>query len=487
MSKSFNKVIAVSLLSLVPASAFALPIDWQGSFGVDANIISNYRHLKQKSETTPLDPGSQEVGVAAGGKNSLSWQSYIFKLSPSIIINDSATFKAELTSGYGYGGFAGEATQTDAADQYNVPLYYHNEARGKEVLIRKAYLELYSDTATYVLGRHSTQWGLGAIYNAGDNVWDRHTSTRDGATMKVKIGNFNINPFWSMVNNEGLTKETDTKEYGASLLYDNADKDIAFGLNYTIRKGSAYNTYYKTNNSPNPPTAVYVGETDVKITDLYFKKTWGKVDVGVELPLFSGDIGKADATRGKNSISTKAILMETNYNHSDAWKFSLFAGHVNGHDGSDTKYGALFLHPNYQVANLLFRYNMSAVKAGPKAALYDSYINNANYIKLGSVYSSEKWMFESAIIWAQAVEVAKAGKQAYNHSNHKLFTAVADQKKDLGAEVDLNATYKWNKDINLGLNLGYLMAGDYFGFNNTANPNEAANSFLIRFHTSVKF
>lgn len=486
MSKSFNKVITISLLSLIPASAFALPIDWQGSFGVDANIISNFRHIKQKSQSATIDDGSQEVGLDAGAKSSLSWQSYVFKLSPSIIINDSATFKAELTNGYGYGGFAGEATQTDAADANNVPLYYHNEARGKEILIRKAYLELYSDTATYVLGRHSTHWGLGAVYNAGENTWDRHSSSRDGATMKVKIGNFNISPFWSMVNNNGLTKESDTKEYGASLLYDNAEKDIAFGLNYTIRKGSAYNTYFQTIDSTTT-TPAYIGETDLKVTDLYFKKTWGKFDVGVELPLFSGDIGKAYAAGGKNSISTKAVLMETNYNHSDAWKFSLFAGHVNGHDGSETKYSALFLNPNYQVANLLFRYNMRAVANGTKSSLYDSYINNANYIKLGSVYSSEKWMFETAIIWAQAVEVAQAGKKAYNHSNHKLFNAVADQSKDLGTEIDLNATYKWNKDINLGVNLGYLMAGDYFGFNNTATPNEAANSFLIRFHTSVKF
>ncbi len=484
MTMSLNRFLAIATLASIPATSFALPIDWHGSFGVDSTLLSSFRRIDAKTVRTATNPGSQEVDLDVGDKSSASWQSYILKLAPTMIINDAATFKAELTTGYANGGFLGDSAQTDKADENHIPVYYHNEARGSAVNIKKAYLELYSDTATYMIGRHTYNWGLGAVYSDGAGAWDRHASSRDGITMKLKIGNFYVNPFWSKVSNSGLTDATNGKELGIGLLYDNPERDIAFGLLYTLKSSSALNPYY---NSTIETASQQVGETDVKITDIFLKKVWGKFDVALEVPLISGELGKTSAANTVTSYSTKAILLQSNYKPNDTWGFGFDAGRVNGHDGSSRKFGAFYLNPNYQVANILFRYNLNAI-SDSSASIYDSYITNAMYFKLRSSYSTEKWTFDTGLIYAKAVETATAGKVAYNHAKNKIFTAATTQSDDLGTELDVNATYKWNNEISIGAGIGYLMTGDYFSYtNDAAIKNEAKNSLLLQINTSVTF
>ena len=404
-----------------------------------------------------------------------------------MIINDAATFKAQLTTGYADGGYLGDSAQTDSTGANNVPLYYHNQANGAGLNVKKAYLELYSDTATYMIGRHTYNWGLGAIYNDGGNAWDRHSYSRDGVTMKLKIGNFHINPFWSKIANTGLTPSTNAAEYGVGLLYDNEERDIAFGLMYTVKSSSSFNTTYTTNIET--PASQNIGETHVKITDAYLKKKFGKIDFAVEVPLVSGDLGHTNTSGNITSYSAKAILLQSNYKSSDSWTFGFDAGQVSGDDGSSTKFGALYLNPNYQIANLLFRYNIAAIgTAGNSDSVYDSYITNARYFKLRSSYSTEKWTFDTAIIHAKAMETAKAGKAAYNHTKNKIFTATTNQSNNLGTELDVNATYKWNNEIAVGVGAGYLMTGDYYSYTNTPGvTNKASSSLVLQINTSVTF
>lgn len=488
MSKQMLKLIAAAFIVLVPVVTHALPIDWHGSFGVDSTLISDFRRIKAKDAVTAADPGSQEVGLDQGKKSSASWQSYIFRLSPTMVINDAATFFGELSTGYANGGYLGDSAQTDNNNNANAaPLYHHNQAAGQSVTIKKAYLELYSDTATYMIGRHTYQWGLGALYNAGNDPWDRHVSSRDGITMKLKIGNFHVSPFWSKVSNPGYTDATNTKEYGTGLLYDNPERDIAFGILYGKKSSSSFSGYTTTITPPYTP-AVSLGESDITVTDLYLKKVFGKFDASVEVPLISGDLGRTSATNAITSFSAKAFLLQTNFKQNDTWTFGFDAGQVSGHDGGTTKFGALYLNPNYQVANLLFRYNIAAFGTpGKTVSAYDSYITNSRYFKLRAQYATEKWTFESAVIYAKALEVAKAGSSAFNHTKNKLFTAVTSQSDDLGTEVDFNAKYNWNKEISIGTSLGYLLTGDYFGYTNTATPNDAKSSLLLQVNTSVTF
>lgn len=487
MFKPFNKFLVTTLLVIAPVVSQALPIDWHGTFGVDSTLLSDFRRVKAQTVSTAANDGSQEVGLDAGNHSTASWQSYIFRLSPVMIINDAATFKGELSTGYANGGYLGDAAEVNQTGTNTATLYHQNQAQGKSVNLKKAYIELYSDTATYLIGRHSYNWGLGAIYNEGANPWDRHVYSRDGITMKLKIGNFHLNPFWSKVSNSGLTRATNAKEFGVGLLYDNDERDIAFGIHYAVKSSNSQNTFFNT--SIETPASQTIGQSEVKITDIYLKKTWGKFDVGVEVPLVDGDLGHTNTAGTLTSFSAKAILLQSNYKMNDTWNFGFDGGMVSGHDGSSRKFGALYLHPNYQIANLLFRYNLAAIgDATHSQSVYDSYITNAMYFKIRSSYNTEKWIFDSAIIYAKAQETATAGQAAFNHTKNKIFTAAATQSDDLGTEVDLNATYKWNNEVSIGGGLGYLLTGDYFGFTNTPGvTNEAKNSLLLQINTAVTF
>lgn len=493
MSLNFKKILPLTLIA-IPSISSALPIDWHGSFGVDSTMVTDFRRIASKSQSytsgSLSEHGTQEVGLATGNKDALSFQSYIFKLAPEVIVNDAATFKAELTTGYASGGFLGDSpsnAKDTSATSSNVQTYYNNNAAGSALNIKKAYIELNSDTGTYEIGRHSYGWGLGALYSDGKGEWDRFAYSRDGITAHYKFDSFTVNPFWAQSSNTGLTRASDAKEFGVSLLYDNPKKEIAFGLYYAKKSDNAYNTFYKSSlEKGNTTTNNSLGSTDVKVTDIYFKKTFGKAALAVEVPLLSGDLGHVDNATSTSTLSAKAVLVQSSYQVSDAWSFGLDVGDVSGHDGSNGKFGAMYLNPNFQVANLLFKYNMNNV-SNTNGSIYDSYITNTQYFKLKSTYTSEKWVLDFAFLMAKAKEVAKAGSQSYNHTKGKLFDASYAQSDDLGKEFDFNAKYKWNKEVSVNTALGYLMTGDYFAFTNTGTNNSVKNSLMLQINTIITF
>ncbi len=484
----YSLTLSAAIAAFLPNNSYALPVDWHGTFGVDTTMISDFRKVKNTTDRFITD-GSEEVKSGDGNKQSASWQSYLFRLNPEIIINDSATFKAEFTTGYGSGGILGddaELRQSNSTNQIGDALYYYNQSGGKELKLSKAYLELYSDTATYLLGRHTYHWGLGALYSDGNKPWDRFSYSRDGITMKVKLGNFHVNPFWSKIaNTDSLSRSTYAKEYGVSMLYDNAEKDIAIGLNYSVKSSSNLNATYKTNTA-NGGGERTLGRSEVKITDIYFKKIFNQFDIALEVPLVDGEIGNASGVSTPTKYSAKAILFESNYRYKEGTTYGFDFGKVDGNDSNPGQFDALYLNPNYQVANILFRYNLAAVEDRSQN-IYDAYITNALYFKLRGEFKSEKWIFDTSIIYALANETATSGNTSYNHAKHRYFTANANQDDYLGTEIDLGAKYVWSNEITIGSKLGYLLTGDFYGFNNTATPNDTKNSFMFQVDASVKF
>lgn len=483
MFKKQNLLVATLLAS---TSAYSLPIDWHGAFGVDSSLINSYRRVKAKANNVPVstNSGSQEVALTDGNKANASFQTYVFRLNPTLIVNDSATFKAELTSGYGRGGRLGENNESSKGNKSKHTPYYYNTTSDNQLNINKLYMELYADTATYVIGRHSAHWGLGAIQNSGDGLWDRHTFVRDGITAKLKIGNFYFNPYYSKISSDGsLTRAHRTKETGITLLYDNVDSDMAFGVLYAVKTSSFY-----AEDQVQGPAGVNLGKTDVKVTDFYFKKKFDALSFEVEVPLLSGELGNFLTTSGNTKYKASAILFSSNYKANDSWTFGIDAGQVSGQSSSNSSFEAAYLNPNFQVANLLFRYNMHAINDESKS-LYDSYVTNALYGKVRAQYKTQKWTWDSALIWAKANEVAEQGKSFFNHQTQSIVNNAAyTQSNDLGMEIDLGFKYQWNEAVEVGVNTAYLFTGDYWSFTNDANnKNETSNSYLLQANVGLKF
>lgn len=483
------------LTALISINAHALPIDWHGVFGVDTTLIDNYRFIEQKQASASIGNGSQEIALAAGDQANASFQTYVFRLHPEIIINDTASFFGEITSGYGRGGRLGDNSgrrANESNEPYGNALYYYNTndpSQGNSDLnLNQFYVELYSDTATYKIGRFANHWGLGAVVHSGENAWDRHLFVRDGVELQFKLGNFNIRPYWAKISNEAtLTRATKTKEWGFTLLYDNPVKDMAFGVLYGKKedKTSADFTDVDTDdNSTNTPLT----KTDVKITDIFLRKQWGNFQAAGEIVLMTGDLGDVYENGGGARYKAKAFILEADYKLNNSWSFKAMAGQVTGDSGNEAAFEAMFLNPNYQVANLLFRYNMAAVSNPNQDIIFDSYITNTKYIKLMADFISGNWDWKFSVIKALAEETAISGEQAYNHTTNKVFDAVSTQGDDLGTEFDIDVKYRWNKEVNVEGGFGYLIVGDYYSFTNVAGENNTADSAMFfQLKTSIEF
>lgn len=345
-------------LTLLSTQIIALPIDWSGGFTADTTLIKSYRRTVLEG-TVPANSGSQEIEVAQGDSKNASFQTYIFKLSPTIIINDAATLKGEITTNYGRTEKLGDSRSTSELAGTDNLLYAYNSISGQSLNFSKLYLEYYSDTASYKIGRQGFDWGLGAIYNSGKNSFDRHSFARDGIVAQFKIGNFNIFPFWSKISQgETLTKTSTVTEYGINALYRNHESEITFGISYNSKKGSSNSQLTSDANTDSDKS---LGTTDIKITDFYFSKTWKDFSLSLEIPLISGDLGNVFNSSTKTKYKSRAIIFESLYEKSHKWSFGFNFGSIGGTTGSTEKFEALYLNPNYHIANLLFRYNLNAV------------------------------------------------------------------------------------------------------------------------------
>ena len=480
----------VAICSLISFEVLALPMDWHGVFGVDSVTIDSYRRVEETQQQS-TGPGTQEYQLANGQHATSRFQTYLLRLSPEIIVNDSSTFKAELTTGYGRGGRLGDSSTTNAGtsteSMANSLYYYNTNSAGSSALqVSQFNMTLYSDTATYIIGRHTYQWGLGAVINDGHQLWDRQIYIRDGITAKFKIGNFDISPFLSKIgSSESLTRATKVREYGASLLYDNPDKDIAFGLYYSKKQNNAFNGTIAVD-IQNTGTATPLGKTNTKLTDFYLKKSFGKTTIQGEVPILSGEIGHLYDASSSSKYGAKAFLFEAKHELSESTAFFANFGHVSGHSVVESSFDAMYLNPNYQIANLLFRYNLMAV-GDQTRNVFDSYITNTKYFKFGSTLRSDRSTWNFAAIYAIANETAIADTKSYNHDSNRIFTATTSQDNYLGTELDVDFDYRWNNETHLGASFGYLFTGDYYAYTNSTTENTAKNSFVVLVKSSLEF
>jgi hypothetical protein len=263
---------------------------------------------------------------------------------------------------------------------------------------------------------------------------------------------------------------------------------MAFGILYNKKQTTQTNSFQTTvgTGATGDQTAVQsLGATDVKMTDLYFRKAFGDFNFAIEVPILSGEIGNVYTASTK--YKAQAMVLEANYKATNSWSFGFMAGKVNGDDGNASSFEAMYLNPNYQIANLLFRFNPRGISDSANNNVYDSYINNATYAKFSAHYLTEKWKWDMAAIWAKADQVAKAGQTAFNHARNESFSSNFDQEDDLGLELDTGFEYRWNSEITIGGSVGYLFTGEYFGYTNTATPNAVDNTYILQLRTAITF
>jgi hypothetical protein len=464
----------ISTLSI--NSALALPIDWTGVFGVDTHMINNTCRTGDDIDAPTL-PQTGTQGIS--GDCDSNFQTYVFKLNPQIIVNDGVTLKGEFSSGYIRGGFAGDNSANNRDGSANNSYFFTSSAQRSGLNVNQMYMELYADTALVKIGRMSKHYGLGIVFDNGNEAWDRFFTMYDGIEADMRIGNFSLIPYWAKIssyNNDDSKSSVgdkpagdyDVREMGVTATYDNKNRDLVVSLLYAKRFSEPKNSLYNSDDNTNPTgdAANDRGRTKVTVIEPFISKKWNKLKVAFEASLQSGDYGDIykDGS-GKSKLASNAYILEAKYELNPKWDLGFTGGQISGDKGSSGKFEAAYLHPNYQIADLMFRYNYPAFNEGGRS-IFDSSMTNTRFYKINGAYKTDKWVWKSAIIMAKAMETAKKGQRAYHHESGYTFTAANDQSDNLGVEVDFGFDYKWNPNVTIGGYYGYWKVGNYYAFSN---------------------
>jgi len=454
------------LVLIYTQAVSAAPIDWKGTLAFDSNIIKDVR--RTGDNCTPSD-GSQCINP---DEDNARFQSMVLKLNPNLIINDGITIKGELSTGSSRGKKLGQSTSYDQSGGS-----YYAQTTSSDLTVNQIYAEIYADTALYRVGRFSKHFGLGAIVSDGSNSFDRFFSGYEGFEAKLKLGNFHLTPMWAKTySSNNPNGKYDSYESSIAAVYDNANKNMKFGVYYSIKEVESSDELYST------------GSQNVTLIDVYFSKVWGDLNFQLEVPMLSGEINNLYGT-GDASFDTNAYITETTYQLNSKWKLGLNAGMIKGDDGSSSSFEGMYLHPNYKISEIMFKYNYHAFMNNTAGQdIYSSSMVNANYAQFFAHYSSDEWTWRMSALLAKANEVASSGDQFYNHEKKKLVTAAADQSDDLGYELDIAFDYQWNPNVVFTSYLAYHAVGEYYTFTNVDGDElEKSNVTATGMRLSVNF
>lgn len=468
----YNYVVFVCCL-LISSSVFAVPVDWNGQFGIDSTVIKNHR--RDSADCTYNDGANGSQCIKPGNDNA-RFQTYIFRLNPQIIVNDSATIKAELATSSYRGGFLGG--NSEWGDPGNSS-YYNVYSGDNSLNVNKAYVELYADTALFRLGKYAKHFGMGAVLNSGEQTFDRFFTLFDGFEADFKIGNFKLTPHWAKIytNTSQPSGKFDVIEKGVIANYENPNTNLQFGIYYATRETESNSDFYASG-----------GPHSVNIVDIYIAKQWETFDLALEIPMLTGEVGSTYNGVSDANFDTNAYLAKLDYKASPSWLFGLDAGLVKGDDGSSDNVEAMYLHPNFQIAKIMYRYNYNAFTDSNKN-IFESAIANSTFYKLRMSYITDAWTWNVGFIKAQANEVAQDGSDFFSHEHRRLVaSANEDQSNDLGYELDLSFDYVWNPSILVHGFLAYHKVGDYYAFDNDDSTEiDVSDVMSYGFNVGVSF
>ncbi len=495
MNNKFRLISIVFISALSINSALALPIDWTGVFGVDSHMLSNTCRTSDKigpnEKPVPGDSGTSVPANTRSGTQALrngdcdaTFQTYTLRLNPNIIINDGVTLKGELSTGYIRGGFAGGDVQ-NVGDKTsgNNAYFFTTPAQRSALNVNQMYMEMYADTALIKIGRMSRHYGTGIIYDSGSDPWDRFLTMYDGIDAEMRIGNFSVAPFYAKINSYGGTNNTnngkeaagvnDVRELGLVAKYDNKNRDFIASILYAQRSSEKRNTLLNVSSATD--NTELRGKTSVTILEPYVSKKWNKFKLSAEASLQSGDFGNVYGDGTNSKIAGTAYFAEAKYELNPKWDIGLLGGQISGDKGDTGKFEAVYLHPNFQIADLMFRYNYAAINEGGRS-IFDSSITNTRFFKFYGNYRTDKWTWKGALIMAKALETSQGnGKKAYHHEENYQYTSNAKQDDDIGMEIDFGFDYRWNPNVILSGYYGYWQVGDYYSFTNSATKLSLAN------------
>jgi hypothetical protein len=484
--------LATIALLIPTSSASALDIDWSGQFRADWHLLGNYSMTPGNVEADPTGTAAGGYYVPGGGEKLANFQSLFMRLRPSVIVNDNIYLKTELWLGDPvYGVFGDSLPATRDRRFFNTTF-----SAGSPISAQRFWGEFLTDIGTFQVGRMPLDWGLGIVWNSGEDVWSRYMSTGDGIRMVSKIGPFAIAPSYIRYSSgnsvggvcadptgsgslgtgnsavcrtsEGSSTVTDIS---IVLQYENIDDETEVGVNYIRRLGFSPGTNGILGFRGNPDSANY------NIIDIFARKSFGWVTVAAEVPIVTGEVS------GTNH-NTVAAALEVDVKPSDRLSFDFKAGYapgqgnVNAGTNSPDNFTAFFFHPEYRPGNLLFNYqfrnfagpntNLASGNTNQLVSVFDAPIVNAIYGSIGGGYRIGRWRPYGSFLAAFAPETAAQGRGFYNHIERRFVNSATDNQSGfLGYEFDFGVEFFWDDFFTAGLDMGIFVPGPFWEFTNS--------------------
>jgi hypothetical protein len=500
-------------LMMVSRVALALELDWSGQFWSEFNYVHNYS-MDSSDQGAGVDVARDGQGgyyIPGGGSRDANFQSLFLRLRPKVVVNDNIYIKSELWVGDPIFGIFGNAVPY-TTDQRQ---YYSSQSRGSIITAQRFWGEFLSDIGTFQIGRVPLSWGLGIVWNAGDNLWDRYMSTGDAIRWIAKFGSFSVIPSF-IVNSTGNTiggactvsaagncvpgtGSGGVSDYSLIFEYENPDDDLEVGINVLKRLGGAGQDTSSGIQVPSTTAAATVGSMNFITYDIFARKKLSQLTLGAEVPITSGTLGAA-------KYSTVAFGGEADWKASDSFEFLLKAGYAPGQDSLTTgaaidTYKAFYFNPNYHIAMIMFNYqlanfsraqtlNNSNLSPNQLGSPYDNPIVDAQYISLAThIKPWEKWTIRPTFAYAVAPKTASMGQSFYNYwtKTYQTNNSGKSQGSSLGFEFDLGLTFQWDEYFQFSWDNGFFFPGNYYAFSNTATDNATSTVFATSIRVGVNF
>ncbi|MDR3608003.1 MAG: hypothetical protein P4M08_11565 [Oligoflexia bacterium] len=496
------------------SSARAVELDWNGDFRAEYNYIHNYNLDSTNSagnDPARLDNKGRPQGyyIPTGGSNNATFEDLFFKLKPKVIVNDNISIKSEFWLGDPVYGFYGNAYPYT----FDQRQFYSSQSRGSVITAQRFWADFLSDFGTIEVGRAPLQYGLGAVWNAGDGVFDHYESTGDVIRLISKFGAFTFSPSfvnYSTGNTLGGACVYDSatglcqpgsgsgaiSDYSLILKYENLEEDFEAGLNFIRRIAGGVQDLGVINSDGTSSSGMQgpisgTSGAAFNTWDLYGKKKFGRLTLGAEIPIVSGQLAGIP-------YSAVSAVVEADWRINDTWETQVKGGHVPGQPSSGSasynSFSAYYLNPNYRIGTIMFNYalqNLGGYTApntannpnvnGQLGSPYDNPLTNVNYLSWMGLLHADKWTFDLGAIYAHATQEAQGGNYYYNQWNRVLDARQASpnsQGGSYGLEIDAGAGFQWDEYFLAKLDLAAFFPGDFYKFTNVSGIENGTSTVL---------
>jgi hypothetical protein len=420
-------LFAISLLSFSFAHAASL------------NLSGNHRFGSSMFVNLDLDPGKpNDTG------NTASYLEHRLLLRPDIAIDEHFSIKSTLNlfqlKDYPIGS-------NSTSQRFGSPLDSSATSQnGKHIVdVQNAYLNWNNDFGLFRVGRMPKHWGLGIIYDSGENVYDDYSSTTDGISFQSLVGSLNLKVGYEKPEENHMNSDHDDVDlyhgsvefldqenrFNIGILYERVIRSAASSAHQNLQLKSAHNV------------------------SLFARKRWSQVDMGAELATISYN----------KDPDVVGVLSRFKYKPGALYFDAEFAY------SNKNQENTFLFNSNYRPLLILYRQNVGPLLAtrqvrsgGPFGAAISKGDGGGAYLGMlgmGYGFSDDRHILDTKVGYLRLEEQGTS------------------PSKSLGVEWDINFLQTWYENFKTSYRFGVVFPGNGFGANSRIGWGLQLNGHLV--------